>query len=245
MEKVLIGVLRWVIVLAMPVFLVLTMARLMIGDWFIHYEYAKPGFPADRYGWTQEQRLQLALPSIHFLNSPLPAEQAVQMLAQQRQPDSQSELFTRAELSHMADVKRVVDRLWRVQLWAAVLVLGGLAILLARRATRPGAYLALKWGGIFTGALLLFMALFVVTGFDTFFVQFHEIFFPQGNWTFDYADSLIRLFPEPLWFDAGFMITGGTLLAGILIAIAGHLLWRHAGQAGAANVVVPNATRQA
>lgn len=245
LEKLIINVLRLVVVLTLPVFLVLTAARLMIGDWFPRYEYSKPGFPAERYGWTQQERLQLALPSIHFLNSPLPAEQAVQMLAEQKQPGTQSLLFTQNELSHMVDVKRVVDRLWRVHIWATVLLCGSFLILLIRPATRPSAYLALMWGGILTTVLLLLMAFFVMVGFDTFFVQFHEIFFPQGNWTFDYTDSLIRLFPEPLWFDAGFMITVGPLIAGILIGIAGYLLWRHAGPTSVAAVPAQNITRQA
>ena len=147
-------------------------------------------------------------------------------------PATDQPLFTANELSHMLDVKRLIDALWRVHLVSGVLILGSLVILLADRATRRSAYLALMIGGILTTGLLLVMAFFVLVGFDTFFVQFHEVFFPQGNWTFDYRDSLIRLFPEKLWFDAGFMIAVSTLLAGLVTTGLGRLLWRGSGTTG-------------
>ncbi len=232
MGKPVIGILRWLIALAMPVFLVLSAARVLINDWYPRYEYAKPGFPRDVYGWSQQERLALALPSIHFLNSALSPDQAVQILAAQRQPASDQSLFTRDELSHMIDVKRLTDQLWRVHVATGILVVAGLAVLLARRATRRAGYTALTFGGILTVVFLLFLAFFVVTGFDTFFVLFHEVFFPQGNWTFDYSDSLIRLFPERFWYDAGFLIAGSTLGAGILVTAVGWLLGRQAAGAG-------------
>jgi integral membrane protein (TIGR01906 family) len=226
LNRLFVSVLRWVAALTMPVFLLLTVSRLMIADWYPSYEYAKPDFPADRYGWTQQERLDLALPSIHFLNSLLPADQAIGLLSAQVHLGTRSLLFTRNELSHMEDVKRLVDALWRVQVIAGVLMLGSLVILFARRETRRSAYLAMMAGGILTTALLFVLVFLVLAGFDALFVQFHEIFFPQGNWTFDYNDSLIRLFPEKLWFDAGFMITAGTFLAGVIVGLVGFVLWR-------------------
>jgi integral membrane protein (TIGR01906 family) len=233
LNRLFVSVLRWVVALTMPCFLLLTVSRLMIADWYPRYEYAKPDFPRDRYGWTQQLRLDLALPSIHFLNSPSPAGQAVSILATQVHPGTQSLLFTPNELSHMEDVKRLVDALWRVQVISGVLMLGSLVLLLARHETRRSGYLAMVAGGILTTALLLVLVLLVLSGFDALFVQFHEIFFPQGNWTFDYSDSLIRLFPEKLWFDAGFMITAGTFLVGVIVGLVGFILWRRS--------AVPNA----
>ncbi len=226
MNRFVVSLLRWVVALTTPVLLLLTVSHAMFGDWFPRYEYARPDFPPDRYGWTQQQRLELVLPSIHFLNSPLPPEQAISILAAQTQPGTNSLLFTPNELSHMVDVKRLVDRLWQVQLIAIVLFFAGLIILLARRETRRSAYVALMAGGILTTALLLVLAIFVMAGFDQLFVQFHELFFPQGNWTFDYTDSLIRLLPEKLWFDGGLMIALGTLVSGVIVGALGFVLWR-------------------
>ena len=56
-----------------------------------------------------------------------------------------------------------------------------------------------------------------------------NILFPPGSWTFDYSSTLIRLFPEQLWFDAGLLLIGGALAAGILVMLTGHLLGRRRG----------------
>ncbi len=226
MNRFVVSLLRWIVALSTPILLLLTVSHAMFGDWFPRYEYSKPDFPPDGYGWTQGERLDLVLPSIHFLNSPLPPEQAIGILEAQRQPGSNALLFTPNELSHMVDVKRLVDQLWRVQLFAAILFIGSLIILFVRRDTRRSAYLALMAGGILTTALLVVLGIFVAAGFDQLFVQFHELFFPQGNWTFDYSDSLIRLLPEKLWFDGGVMITLGTFIAGLIVGGLGFLGWR-------------------
>jgi hypothetical protein len=105
---------RWLVVLAMPVFLVLTSARVLINDWYPRYEYAKPDFPPDPYGFTQEQRLELGLASIHYLQRSEPPEQAIVLLAALRLPGTDQSLFSRPELSHMIDVKRLTDTLWVV-----------------------------------------------------------------------------------------------------------------------------------
>jgi hypothetical protein len=54
------------VVLAIPFFVVLTVSRALITDWYPRYEYAKPDFPPDPYRFTQAQRLDLALVSIHI-----------------------------------------------------------------------------------------------------------------------------------------------------------------------------------
>ena len=74
--------------------------------------------------------------------------------------------------------------------------------------------------------MLVLLGLFVVTAFDAFFVQFHEVLFPQGNWTFDYSDSLIRLLPEKFWSDGATMIVVATLIEGLVLAGIGYLLGR-------------------
>ncbi len=167
---------------------------------------------------------------IHFLNSPQPPEQAVAMLEALRLPGSSASLFTANELSHMVDVKRFTDRLWRLYPLTALIAVGGLLLLLARRATRSDGYAALFGGGLVTTALLLGLGVFVLVSWRTFFIGFHELFFPQGNWTFDWTDSLIRLFPDRFWFDAGVLLVGGILAAGLGVLGIGYWLGKRGGE---------------
>ena len=80
------------------------------------------------------------------------------------------------------------------------------------------AFNTLLGGGLLTAGLLLFLTVFVVLGWRTFFIGFHDLFFAPGTWTFDWSDSLIRLFPDRFWFDAGAIVTVGTLVAGGVVA---------------------------
>ena len=228
MNRTLVKVIQALVILAMPIFLLLTAGHLVINVWYLQFEYGKPDFPADDYGFTQAQRVELATGSIRFLQSPDRAEVAVKILADQQLPGFGRPLFSKEELSHMIDVKRFTDILWRVQTIAGLFAIGGLILLLAIRGTRWDGYRALFWSGAFTTGLLLFLTFFVLVSWQMFFVTFHELFFPPGTWTFDFSSSLIRLYPDRLWFDAGTMITVGTLLVGIGISAVGYALSKRA-----------------
>jgi integral membrane protein (TIGR01906 family) len=219
-------VVLWLVVLAMPIFLLLTAARVLVNDWYPRYEYAKPDFPPDPYGFTQEQRLQLGQASIHYLQRPEPPEQAIVLLAALRLPGTDRSLFNRAELSHMIDVKRLTDVLWPVHLASGIIVVGGMILLLAWPRTRKDGYRALCAGGLLTAGLVLALVLFVLLSWQTFFVMFHDVFFPPGTWTFNWNDSLIRLFPDKFWFDAATILTVGALMAGLVVAGVGYALGR-------------------
>jgi integral membrane protein (TIGR01906 family) len=228
-DRLLPNIVRWAVILALPVFLVGTSARLLVQNWYPRYEYSKPDFPPDPFGFTQQQRLQLLTGVYDYLNSPQPVEQAIQMLKDMRMPYGSGPLFNPDEVSHMVDVKRVMDSAWRAQVVSSIIVIAGLLFLLARPATRVMGWNALFGGGLLTTGLLLALGMFVVLGFDTFFTQFHEVFFPQGNWTFDFSDSLIRLLPERFFYDAFSLGALATLVSAVLLAVIGYVLGRRAG----------------
>lgn len=227
MNRIVIVLLRWLIILAMPVLLVLGTARIMVNTWYPRYEYAKADFPADTYGFTQAQRLEFGTISIDYLNAPQPPEAVIKMLEDLRLPGTASmPLFTAYELSHMVDVKRFTDLLWRVLLGAAIIVIGGLTVLLARRSTRRDGYAALFGGGLLTTGLLAVLTFLVLTSWQWSFIAFHDAFFQPGTWQFDWTDSLIRIFPDRFWFDAGVLLVGGALAAGVAVMGVGWVLRR-------------------
>jgi integral membrane protein (TIGR01906 family) len=218
--------LRWIVIIGVPLVVVLTSARLLVTPWYPSLEYAKADFPPDPYGFTQGQRLDLARVAIDYLNTGGTPAQHIHMLEEQRLPGTAMPLYTPREISHMIDVKTFTDLLWRVYAIAALLVGSSFVALFARRSTRPAAMGAVRTGGLVTVSLLGALLFFVLTGWSLFFTQFHELFFPPGTWTFDYGSSLIRLFPDKLWFDGGVILVGTALAGGLAAAAVGHLLYR-------------------
>jgi integral membrane protein (TIGR01906 family) len=228
----------------MPFFLGFSTIGLFIAgaEWYVTVEYAKDDFPADlaRYSeadrellgltpFTPEERRALALVAVDYLQRPEPAQDVIYLLEEQRLPGTDRPLYNASEISHMVDVKRLTDAIGRLNLVAAAIVLGGLALLLARAPARPVAYRAIMQGGLATTALLVFIALFIALAWNVFFVQFHELLFPPGTWTFSYSDSLIRLFPEKFWFDFGLLLSLTALGLGLATTVVGYGLRRRFG----------------
>jgi len=221
----LLKLLQWAIIIAFPFFLGLGILSLAVAEPYIRWEYNKSDFPIDRYGFSQQERYELALMAVNFLRSSQPADEAIALLENQRLPGTTDPLYNEREIGHMLDVKVVLDGLIRplTQL-AALIVILGLGLLLYQPHSRPVAYQAIYRGGMATTAILLAIALFILIGWSIFFVAFHDLLFPPGTWTFAYSDSLIRLFPEKLFFDWGVLVSVGALTAGILTSLIGYFL---------------------
>ena len=219
--------LQWIVVLILPWALAGTVITLVVRPWYPSFEYAKSDFPPDPFGFTQAQRLDLALVAVNYLESKGSAEEMIYLLRQQTLPDSDLPLYNEGEIQHMIDVKHLTDAIRTIG-WTLGIVTTTICVyFLYKRETAPLAYLALRRGGIATIVLLVGIGGFLLLAWDTFFVQFHELLFADGTWTFPMSDSLIRLFPEKFWFDVGVLIVGGTLFSGIFLALVGHWLYIH------------------
>jgi integral membrane protein (TIGR01906 family) len=218
-----------VVVIAMPFLLTIAMMRLVIA-WdspsYPEFEYGR--IAPDRYGFTLEERLELAEATLAYLRRPEPADEVIFLLEDLRLPGTSDSLYNVEEIGHMIDVKNVADNFKRLMYVLGVLVIGGLVFLLARSDTRREGYKALFQGGRLTAVILLVMGLLVAVAWNFVFVQFHEILFPPGTWTFSFEDSLIRLFPEQFWFDFGLLWTAGIFVMGIIIWGIGYFLLRRA-----------------
>jgi integral membrane protein (TIGR01906 family) len=60
--------------------------------------------------------------------------------------------------------------------------------------------------------------------FDSLFTEFHRIFFEGDTWLFQTSDTLIRLFPLPLWQDAFIFIGVFSSIMALVLGIAGILV---------------------
>ncbi len=187
--------LSWLVALLIPLAIVMFSVRVLMTPLFLQIEYRMPGFPADPYGFSMQDRLRWATPSLDYLLNSAGIDYLAQL-----QFDDGGFIYNSRELSHMHDVKGVVQMLLRT--WDMDL---GLLLLLGIWAWR-GNWLddyrrGWRYGGILTIVLLVFILTFAATSFWQFFSWFHSLFFSGNSWLFAYSDTLIRLFPIRFWED--------------------------------------------
>lgn len=196
----------WIVTLLVPVALSLLGVRLMMTSAFLHFEYNLPGFPADPYGFTKDERLYWSHIAMEYLVN----EAGIEFLGDLRFDDG-SQVYNERELRHMVDVKDAI----RVVLWVlrlSLIALGVMAVWAWQAGWIDQFRAALSRGGFLTAILVGVIIFFVLVSFGVFFVAFHEVFFEPDTWMFYFSDTLIRLFPERFWRDI-FLYVGGFALA--------------------------------
>ncbi len=204
--------------LLMPVVLVLTNVRLLMTRAFIRIEYAMPGFPADPYGFSAEDRLHWAPIALDYLLNDAGTEFLADLRFENGEP-----VYNDRELRHMDDVKRLTQAALRV--WGACLATGALLTIgLGWRGRRAEVLRGLSRGGLLTIGGMAVLGAGLALSFSSVFVGFHRLFFQGDTWLFRYTDTLIRLFPERFWRDAFLFIAGATLAEALaLVFVAGRL----------------------
>jgi integral membrane protein (TIGR01906 family) len=132
-------------------------------------------------------------------------------------------LFTERETVHMADVRRLVQRLLRVQ-EAAVLMCAGYAMVRLIVERRRGLTAVLRlvwWAGLGTNLAALALAGAALTRFDRLFTQFHVLSFRNDFWLLDpRTDHLVQMYPLPFWQLAAALFLGLTVVESALLAVA-------------------------
>lgn len=198
--------------IAFPFIVVIGSIRAVASSWFLWLDYHRPGFPADGYGFSQADRLTYGNYGVDYINNSAPSAYLGNLVDGNGNP-----LFLANEVSHMADVKSIVGITY-----AAGIVLTLLAILICLylwRRYAGGIRRAFFAGSLITLVVMITLAVLAVLNFSTFFTDFHELFFAQGNWTFQANDTLIRLYPEQFWMDAGIVIAGLVLITSLVFLI--------------------------
>lgn len=113
------------------------------------------------------------------------------------------------ERSHMQDVGSLVRTLTYIDV-AALAVALAFGLWLRTERHRRGRLLIASAGVV--GAAAVVLALVFAVAFDAAFLAFHRLFFREGTYLFGPGSDLIRLFPEPFWFEA-------SLAAGVAVAL--------------------------
>jgi len=184
---------------------------------FAEWQYQRRSFPsADRFGAAERTRLSSAL--IDYLRHRVTYEEMAAL-----RTDAGDIAMRPSELSHMADVRRVMDGLCRAQAIALVLLVAG-GVALACTGHHQVFSRGVRRGIELTGALCVVILVAATVDFDSFFTTFHQLFFRNGTWLFSWDDTLIQLYPLPFWITAviGYvvaMVIEAALLWGVTLLV--------------------------
>lgn len=208
--------------LALPATLILGAVRFAF-SWQPVYTYAVQAYHADQVTGIPTGELLQATSSIrhYFTNSQRDLNITVRDSAGRAEP-----LFNERELTHMRDVKSLVQRVYRLLDVAAAYVVLYLGISFRlRRPLRALAWDVLRASCLSIAILVAFGAASLLGGFDQLFTEFHMLSFSNDFWQLDPArDHLVQMFPLEFWLDITMFVAGLALLAAALILLI-SLLW--------------------
>jgi integral membrane protein (TIGR01906 family) len=140
--------------------------------------------------------------------------------------------FTLSERAHLSDVRNLMN-LGKIVLCILFGLLVVTSYLLVRSshsisqnhlATMREIMRILFWGSCLTLVILLLGSLAAFFSFDSVFINFHEIFFTSGTWTFPTSSLLITLYPYEYFQDSLVYILRVTLVISILFLIASSII---------------------
>ncbi|MCY4018399.1 MAG: TIGR01906 family membrane protein [Chloroflexi bacterium] len=211
--------------LAFPALLLLGALRLVLSHQFLRYEYTRPGFPADPYGLTTEDRIALGYYAIDYLLNGEEIEFLSSLILSPEQclsaykNEGACPMFSGAALGHMEDVKYITNLAFAFGLASAIAACA--TVILARRsaAYRRAILRGLHLGSMLTLAVLMSLAVIAAATWDRAFDAFHDLFFTAGTWRFPFSDTLIRLYPERLFVDAAIAIIALVALPCLLVLL--------------------------
>ncbi|WP_238654485.1 TIGR01906 family membrane protein [Rothia uropygialis] len=203
---------QFVIAVAVPLATLMVGVRLIATPVFLWFEYHRPGFPGDSFGFSTDDRMTYGSYGLNYILNFAPDRYLADVVTADG-----DQVFTPAEVSHMTDVKHVM--LWTI-LVIAVFSLIAVLCMKGLRLRAPGAIRkSIFWGAWLTLGVLALLGILGALGWESFFTGFHEIFFSGGNWAFRVSDSLIRLFPEQFWVDSAIGIGLFSVLVSVVLLI--------------------------
>ncbi len=166
-----------------------------------------------RTGLTQQEVLRVARETRDYLTN----DEALLDVAVDGTP-----FYSRREILHMVDVKRLLARTFDAG-WAAlgfiIAAIAAVAMLNRGRAQRAVSSAILTSCGI-VAALVVALGVLALVGFDSAFRSFHLLFFSNDLWQLSSRDGLIQLFPQRFFLDTTLLIGGVAL---VFVAAAGAL----------------------
>jgi integral membrane protein (TIGR01906 family) len=186
---------RIVITVAVPILIIATPLYIFVTPGYVRHEYGLKGFPPSTR-FDDAERLRLSDIIVGYLRGNATLDDMATM-----RTDEGDIAMRPEEVQHIVDVKVVTDGFFLAH--RVALALGLLAAYVLWRASRLVTMgEALRQGLYVIVGLLVFIVLASLVDFEVFFTRFHQIFFQAGTWVFWVDDTLIQLYPLPLWMHA-------------------------------------------
>ena len=210
------AVIGWLAPVALVLLLVTSNVRLAAGSLTLYAALFERNHVVERTGITTEGLREVGRQvQAYFDGDAEPLRVTATVLGVER------DLFGPDEVAHMADVKQLFRKTYRVQgasaLFLAAVAL--LAVLRLRGRAYPVLARGLRRGSLLTVAVIAVLGGGSLVAFDQLFSLFHYLGFPQGNYVFDTrTDYLVRVFPFGFWRDI-------TLFIGLLTLIEAAALY--------------------
>lgn len=147
------------------------------------------GFYTTHFSQTSQQNLTYVQNVYSFLEGKVPLDP----------------VFTPNEQSHLQDVYHIFHM---VVVWEIIVMILFFLCLLLFILQKKISYIItwFLWGSCIILGLFVLLSIFLIFDFQTIFIFFHQIFFPQGNWSFDQSSILIHLFPLMFFKDIALRI---------------------------------------
>lgn len=215
------------LILLIPLALITTTIRVAISEHSV-YDYAVKHYGAEQASDIPQSELLRANGQIRdYLVNSDPGPLAPQVTDSTGNTGS---LFNAKETAHMADVRSLVQLMFKVQVLAVALLLTMAVVAVALWPPRALAAAAL-FGSLLTLAVLGLTGLAAASGFDAAWAKFHGIAFSNDLWELNpRTDHLIQMYPEAFWQNAVTAIGGMIALQALAIGIVSGLyllLTRH------------------
>jgi len=144
------------------------------------------------------------------------------------------DLFNQREVTHMKDVKGLIQLAYRLQLASLAYIIVYIVInfVLRRGAFWRSLARRLIWGSGATIALLAVLGLWAVIDFDSLFLLFHLVSFSNELWQLSPGDKLLLMFPQGFFNDGALFVAAAAIGEAIII---GGVAWGVLALRGKAN----------
>jgi len=132
---------------------------------------------------------------------------------------------------HLDDCNTLINRVKPIIGIAGIIALACVLLLLVTRRWRSLSRM-LTIAPLILILSFAFMGTWAFIDFQSFFVAFHGIFFPQGNWMFSSESLLICMYPTGFWMGMGGLWLATTAIASIIVLAFGRSFARIADRRG-------------